>query len=153
LIYTYTCVNLKQIPADMVVNAMLVAMVTHANQPCDDSIYHVGSSVGNPVRYESLRDYSYRYFTAKPCYDKEGKAIKVGKVTVLENMNSFQRYMYIRYLLPLKVIQFLFLSGSLVARIHLIRWISRASGVWTLAPAYNIALSYQLSYAHMLFNF
>lgn len=104
LIYTYACVNLKQIPADMVVNAMLVAMVSHANQPCDDSIYHVGSSVGNPVRYESLRDYSFRYFTAKPCFDKEGKAIKVGKVTVLENMNSFQRYMYIRYLLPLKVI-------------------------------------------------
>nr|QYZ86987.1 gland-specific FAR3-1 [Medicago ruthenica] len=90
------------IPADMVVNAMLVAMVSHANQPCDDSIYHVGSSVGNPVRYESLRDYSFRYFTAKPCFDKKGKAIKVGKVTVLENMNSFQRYMYIRYLLPLK---------------------------------------------------
>ena len=103
----YACVNLKQIPADMVVNAMLVAMVSHATQPCDDSIYHVGSSVGNPVRYESLRDYSFRYFTAKPCYDKEGKAIRVGKVTVLENMNSFQRYMYIRYLLPLKVIQFL----------------------------------------------
>ncbi|WJX50076.1 alcohol-forming fatty acyl-CoA reductase [Trifolium repens] len=89
------------IPADMVVNAMLVAMVSHANQPCD-SIYHVGSSVGNPVRYSNLRDYNFRYFTAKPCLDKEGNAIKVGKVTVLENMNSFQRYMFIRYLLPLK---------------------------------------------------
>jgi fatty acyl-CoA reductase len=101
---------LKQIPADMVVNAMLVAMVSHANQPCD-SIYHVGSSVGNPVRYSNLRDYNFRYFTAKPCLDKEGNAIKVGKVTVLENMNSFQRYMFIRYLLPLKVIhQFLILN-------------------------------------------
>jgi fatty acyl-CoA reductase len=94
----------------MVVNAMLVAMVSHANQPCD-SIYHVGSSVGNPVRYSNLRDYNFRYFTAKPCLDKEGKAIKVGRVTVLENMNSFQRYMFIRYLLPLKVIhQFLILN-------------------------------------------
>jgi len=40
-----------------------------------------------------------------------------------------------------------FWSGSLVARIHLMRWISGVSGVRTPAPAYNNALSYQLSYA------
>lgn len=90
------------IPADIVVNAMMVAMTKHANQSIDDNIYHVGSSVGNPVRYRNLKDYTFRYFTAKPCLDKEGKPIKVGTVTVLENMNSFQRYMYIRYMLPLK---------------------------------------------------
>ncbi|KAL5056166.1 hypothetical protein RYX36_036848 [Vicia faba] len=90
------------IPADMVVNAMIVAMVVHADKPSDNNIYHVGSSVGNPVRYQNLKDYTFRYFTAKPCLDKEGKQIKVGTVTVLENMNSFQRYMFIRYMLPLK---------------------------------------------------
>ncbi|CAL0333983.1 unnamed protein product [Lupinus luteus] len=89
------------IPADMVVNAILAAMVAHANQPCD-TIYHVGSSVANPVRYLNLRDYGFRYFMAKPCLNKEGIPIKVGKVTVLDNMASFQRYMFIRYLLPLK---------------------------------------------------
>lgn len=92
-----------QIPADMVVNAMMVAMVTHANKP-GDKIYHVGSSIGNPIRYQNLKEYTFKYFTAKPCLDKEGKPIKVGTVTVLENMNSFQRYMFIRYMLPLKVI-------------------------------------------------
>lgn len=96
-----------QIPADIVVNAMMVAMAKHANQSIDDNIYHVGSSVGNPVRYRNLKDYTFRYFTAKPCLDKEGKPIKVGTVTVLENMNSFQRYMFIRYMLPLKVFQFI----------------------------------------------
>ena len=45
-------------------------------------------------------------------------------------------------------IYFIFLSGSLVARIHLIRWISRVSGVRTPTSAYNNTLSYQLSYAH-----
>ncbi|KAJ1440661.1 hypothetical protein SESBI_01727 [Sesbania bispinosa] len=91
------------IPADMVVNALLVAMVAHANQPCEtDIIYHVGSSVSNPVRYHSLRDYGFKYFTAKPCVNKEGKPIKVGKVTVLDNMTSFHRYVSTRYLLPLK---------------------------------------------------
>ncbi|XP_027347465.1 fatty acyl-CoA reductase 3-like [Abrus precatorius] len=92
------------IPADMVVNTILAAMVAHANQP-DDIIYHVGSSVANPVKYQSLQDYSFRYFTAKPCVDKEGKIIKVGKVTILDNMASFERYMFIRYLLPLKGIE------------------------------------------------
>ena len=43
---------------------------------------------------------------------------------------------------------FFFLSGSLVDRIHLIRWICGVSGVRTPTPAYNNALSYQLSYAH-----
>jgi len=41
-----------------------------------------------------------------------------------------------------------FLSGSLMARIYLIRWISGVPEVRTPAPAYNNALSYQLSYAH-----
>ncbi|XP_061342398.1 fatty acyl-CoA reductase 3-like [Gastrolobium bilobum] len=89
------------IPADLVVNAILTAMVAHANQPCD-TIYHVGSSLANPIRYLNLKDYSFRYFTAKPCVNKEGKHVKVGKVTILNSMTSFQRYMFIRYLLPLK---------------------------------------------------
>ncbi|KAK7263376.1 hypothetical protein RJT34_30965 [Clitoria ternatea] len=90
------------IPADMVVNAILAAMVAHANQPCDNIIYHVGSSVANPIKYHNLQDYGFRYFSAKPCVDKEGKLVKVGKVTVLDSMASFQRYMFIRYFLPLK---------------------------------------------------
>ncbi|KAL4326660.1 fatty acyl-CoA reductase 3 [Arachis ipaensis] len=92
------------IPADMVVNAILAAMVGHGsnNEACDEMIYHVGSSMANPVKYHDLRDYGFRYFSAKPCLDKEGNAIRVGKVTVLESMASFQRYLFIRYLVPLK---------------------------------------------------
>ncbi|RDX58129.1 Fatty acyl-CoA reductase 3, partial [Mucuna pruriens] len=90
------------IPADMVVNAILVAMVAHANHPSDDVIYHVGSSVRKPLRYSNLQDYGLRYFTAKPWINKDGRPVKVGKVTVLSNMDSFRRYMFIRYLLVLK---------------------------------------------------
>ncbi|KAK4255224.1 hypothetical protein QN277_008247 [Acacia crassicarpa] len=90
------------IPADMVVNAMLVAMVAHAGQPSDEAIYQVGSSVRNPIRYSNLQDYGLRYFTAKPWINKDGKPIKVGRVTVLGDMASFRRYMFIRYLLLLK---------------------------------------------------
>lgn len=91
-----------QIPADMVVNSMIVAMAAHANQPCE-VIYQVGSSVKNPVRYSNLQDFGLRYFTKNPWINKDGKAVKVGKVTVLSTMDSFHRYMALRYLLLLKV--------------------------------------------------
>lgn len=92
------------IPADMVVNAILVATVAHANHPSDpsDAIYHVGSSLRRPLRYANLQDYGLRYFTAKPWINKDGRPVKVGKVTVLSSMDSFRRYMFIRYLLVLK---------------------------------------------------
>ncbi|KAJ4724785.1 Fatty acyl-CoA reductase [Melia azedarach] len=91
------------IPADMVVNAIIVAMVAHANQPSSDiSIYQVGSSLRNPVRYTNLQDYGFRYFSKKPWINKDGKPVKVGKVTILSSMASFHRYMTIRYILPLK---------------------------------------------------
>ncbi|XP_004487512.1 fatty acyl-CoA reductase 3-like [Cicer arietinum] len=91
------------IPADMVVNAIIVAMMAHANQASDNHIiYHVGSSVRNPIKYRSLKDYNFRYFTEKPWINKDGKPVKVGKVTVFNNMANFRRYMFIRYVLPLK---------------------------------------------------
>ncbi|KAL2541032.1 Fatty acyl-CoA reductase 3 [Abeliophyllum distichum] len=92
------------IPADMVVNAIVVAMVAHANQP-NESIYHVGSSVSNPVEFTWLQDYGYQYFTKHPWINKDGKPVIVGKVTVLSTMASFRRYMAVRYLLPLKGLQ------------------------------------------------
>lgn len=102
----YFLTNLEkwQIPADMVVNAIIVAMVGHANQNDNENvvIYQVGSSSRNPVRYTNLQDYGYRYFTNKPWINKDGKPVKVGKVTVLNSMASFHRYMNLRYVLPLQ---------------------------------------------------
>ncbi|CAA2984847.1 alcohol-forming fatty acyl- reductase-like [Olea europaea subsp. europaea] len=92
------------IPADMVVNAIVVAMVAHANQP-NESIYHVGSSVSNPVEFTWLQDYGFQYFTKHPWINKDGKPVIVGKVTVLSTMDSFRRYMAVHYLLPLKGLQ------------------------------------------------
>jgi fatty acyl-CoA reductase len=89
------------IPADMVVNAILVAMVAHANQPCD-VIYHVGSSLRNPFSYLNLQEYGLRHFKAKPWINKDGTIVKVGTVTVFTDIASFQRYIFFCYLLPLK---------------------------------------------------
>ncbi|CAN4107247.1 unnamed protein product [Withania somnifera] len=94
---------LDVIPADMVVNSMIVAMMAHANQRGSESIYQIGSSVSNPLDIINLRDYGFNYFTKHPWINKvDGKPIIVGKVNVLSSMDSFQRYMALHYLLPLK---------------------------------------------------
>lgn len=86
----------------MVVNAMITTIVAHANQPYQ-TIYHVGSSVSNPLKYQSIQEYGYNYFSKHPWINKDGKPVIVGKVKVLKSMDSFQRYFGLRYLLPLQV--------------------------------------------------
>lgn len=93
------------IPVDMVVNAMIVAMVAHAKQLSDANIYHVGSSLRNPVTLVSILDYGFVYFTKKPWINKQGKPIKVSKIILFSSIASFHGYMQICYLLPLKGLQ------------------------------------------------
>nr|TKR83366.1 hypothetical protein D5086_0000268710 [Populus alba] len=92
------------IPADMVVNAITVAMVARARQH-PESVYHLGSSLRNPVNFSNLHDFSFRYFSENPWINKEGEAVKIGRGTVLSSMSKFYTYMTIRYLLPLKALQ------------------------------------------------
>ncbi|EFH51921.1 predicted protein [Arabidopsis lyrata subsp. lyrata] len=94
------------IPADMVVNTMLVSMAAQAGGQ-KEMIYHVGSSMKNLFKNEKMPEIAYRYFTTKPWTNKEGKAVRVGKVDVLNYMPSFHRYMTIHYLLPLKGLELL----------------------------------------------
>ncbi|KAK4358594.1 hypothetical protein RND71_020823 [Anisodus tanguticus] len=94
---------LDVIPADMVVNAMIVSMMAHADQRGSETIYQIGSSLSNPLEVINFRDYGFNYFTKNPWINKvDGKPIVVGKVTVLSSMDSFQRYLALHYLLPLK---------------------------------------------------
>lgn len=64
-----------QIPADMVVNAMIVAMVAHAKQSSYVNIYQAGSSSRNPVTFMNNLDYSFDYFTKMPWIDNNGKPV------------------------------------------------------------------------------
>ncbi|PIA58958.1 hypothetical protein AQUCO_00400074v1 [Aquilegia coerulea] len=93
---------LDVIPGDMVVNAMIVAMVTHANQS-SEHIYHVGSSSKNPCTPNKFADYGYHYFLINPVISKGGKPVIVTKPTMLTSLDSFGRYMRAHYILPLKV--------------------------------------------------
>ncbi|KAE8697044.1 Fatty acyl-CoA reductase 3 [Hibiscus syriacus] len=89
-------------PVDMVVNAMVVAMVAHASNQPSETIYHVGSSMRNPITYRTIQDFSYHYFSKKPWIDNDEKPVIVGKVRVTDTMASFHRYMALRFLLPRK---------------------------------------------------
>lgn len=90
------------IPADMVVNSIIVAMMANANHQSYEIIYQIGSSMRNPLRYQNIQDFGLHYFTEKPWINKDGNPVKVGKITVLSTMDSFYIYMAIRYFIPLK---------------------------------------------------
>ncbi|GMY15843.1 alcohol-forming fatty acyl-CoA reductase-like [Fagus crenata] len=94
---------LDVIPADMVVNAMIMAMVARANKS-SRIIFHVGSSLRNPMKLSSLRYFMFQYFTENPWISENGTTIKAGKAILFNSMASFNAYMAIRYILPLKVL-------------------------------------------------
>ncbi|KAJ4724788.1 Fatty acyl-CoA reductase [Melia azedarach] len=97
---------LDLIPADMVINLTMMAMLVNGNgydyDKSSQIIYHVCSSMRNPLRILNLHEFSSLYFSNSPFIDKDGKPIKVSNVTILDSTARFHRYMTIRYLLPLK---------------------------------------------------
>ncbi|KAI3996289.1 hypothetical protein MKX01_026757 [Papaver californicum] len=98
---------LDVVPGDMVVNAIIVAMVAHTNhQSSNPFVYQVCSSGTDPSRSIRLRDYGYNYFIKNPLIGKDGKPIKVTMPVCFPTLDSFRRHIYLKYELPLKVLQF-----------------------------------------------
>ncbi|KAI3973616.1 hypothetical protein MKW92_053358 [Papaver armeniacum] len=103
--------KLPCVPGDMVVNAVIVAMVAHTNQQSSNPfIYQVCSSESDPLRSIRLRDYCYNYFIKNPLIGKDGETIKVTVPVCFPTMESFRRYIYLNYALPLKALQFVNLA-------------------------------------------
>ncbi|KAL3725470.1 hypothetical protein ACJRO7_030489 [Eucalyptus globulus] len=95
---------LDMIPADMVVNVMIVATVVHANQPISNKIYHVGSSKKHPMTYSDLQDIIESYFRDSPWINEDGKPVKVRKLRIMGSMASFHKHVR-RYILLSKVLK------------------------------------------------
>ncbi|KAM7268158.1 hypothetical protein ACFE04_010324 [Oxalis oulophora] len=94
------------IPADMVVNAMMVAMEAHATELSKSTIYHVGSSSRNILKLGTCHDCAYRYFSQNPLKDKKsGKSIKLKKAILLSTTTEFSNYISAHYGLPLKALR------------------------------------------------
>ena len=91
-----------QIPVDMVVNSIIAAIVVNANKS-SGTIYHIGSSLRNPIKFCDIRKFAVKYFTWYPMLNKDGKPIEVRKIPIFKTMTTFSMYIKIRYMLPLKV--------------------------------------------------
>uniref|UniRef100_A0A7N0TVA3 Fatty acyl-CoA reductase n=1 Tax=Kalanchoe fedtschenkoi TaxID=63787 RepID=A0A7N0TVA3_KALFE len=92
------------IPADMVVNSIIVAIAAHASRP-GEIVYQVGSSNRNPLKYSSIQLWGHIYFTQNPWTGRDGKKVLVRKVKILDTMESFHSHMSLRYILPLKMLE------------------------------------------------
>ncbi|KAM7268810.1 hypothetical protein ACFE04_010976 [Oxalis oulophora] len=94
------------IPADMVVNSMMVAMEAHTTELSKSTIYHVGSSSINILKLRTCHDCAYHYFSQNPLKDKKsGKSIKIKKGILLSTTSEFSNYIYSHYGLPLKALR------------------------------------------------
>ena len=107
----------------MVVNAIIVAMEAHANKTGDSVIYHISSSVRNPVKLRVVHDITYQYFTKHPWINKDGKPVIVSRIKFLDSIDSFKRYLTLHYLLPLKVSTPMPLYVSLLSKWHSSQWL------------------------------
>ncbi|KAK4492257.1 hypothetical protein RD792_003060 [Penstemon davidsonii] len=97
---------LDMIPGDMVVNCMLAAIACSKNKKSGDLlVYHVGSSLRNPLTYDDMKCIMHRYLSKFPFLDNKGKPIKVGLPTILDTMASFHNYVAIRYMPFLKTLR------------------------------------------------
>lgn len=97
-----------QIPGDMVVNAMLAAMIsrnydTYDMKYSNTVIYHVGSSAKNIMRFNVIPETCYKYFSMNPQSKKNGEFIAVQKPLFFPTLSLFCKFMFVRYKLPLKV--------------------------------------------------
>lgn len=77
-----------QIPADMVINAALVAMAVHWNGKLQ-VIYHVSSSCQNPLSVNDFVDSCFDYFSISP-------RILNGRVLQTRRPYLFKRYAFFR---------------------------------------------------------
>ncbi|TKY67087.1 fatty acyl-CoA reductase 4 [Spatholobus suberectus] len=84
---------LDTIPADLVINCVITAIVACSNQAPKNFIYHVSSSLRNPLKISDVRNSCYHYFTKVPYKNKNGKPIIVSKATLLSSMCAFDIYM------------------------------------------------------------
>ncbi|AES97100.2 fatty acyl-CoA reductase [Medicago truncatula] len=92
------------IPADLVINCMIAAIVINSNQAPKNFIYHVSSSLRNPLKISDVHNISHRYFMKTPCLNKDGKPIVISKGIAFKSMAAFNIYTETRYVLPLEVL-------------------------------------------------
>ncbi|KAL6661995.1 hypothetical protein ACP70R_001379 [Stipagrostis hirtigluma subsp. patula] len=96
------------IPGDMVVNAMMAAMVAHSGERgggVPPAVYHVTSSLRNPATYHVLHDSGWRHFTEHPRVGKNGEVIPTTDMYFFSTIARFHLYTVLTYKLPLEILR------------------------------------------------
>jgi len=93
------------IPGDMVANAMMAAMVAHSEEKGAEvvPVYHVTSSLRDPVTYSVLYESGRRHFYQNPRVGKDGKVIPTREMRFFPTITQFHLYMMLTFKLPLEV--------------------------------------------------
>ncbi|XXG45109.1 hypothetical protein AAC387_Pa02g0277 [Persea americana] len=78
-----------EIPVDIVVNVMLAAMAKHSARMEETQIYHITSSVTNPILWQDLRGYFFEHFEAFPYIDNNGKPVHVQPMKFFSSEDEF----------------------------------------------------------------
>ncbi|XP_028774327.1 fatty acyl-CoA reductase 2 [Neltuma alba] len=82
------------IPVDMVVNATMAAIAKHGTAATSDlSVYHIGSSVANPISFGAVFDYARSHFNSFPlAQSSNGKQSLIQKMNFLDSLDDFSSY-------------------------------------------------------------
>ncbi|KAK4739654.1 hypothetical protein R3W88_003351 [Solanum pinnatisectum] len=86
------------IPADMVVNSVISAMVAHRNPSSRTTVYHISSSRRNQIKIDDFIRNGVDYFKKNPWIDERGKPVKVKKFHLLDSTDSLHKYIAIHYM-------------------------------------------------------
>uniref|UniRef100_A0ACD5UXP7 Uncharacterized protein n=1 Tax=Avena sativa TaxID=4498 RepID=A0ACD5UXP7_AVESA len=91
------------IPADIVINAAMVAIAVHWNEEVQ-VIYHVSSSLQNPLSLYSFEDACWDYFSINPRMLENGKALPNRRPYLFKNFSFFRLCLLLVYKIPLEML-------------------------------------------------
>ncbi|PWZ26147.1 Fatty acyl-CoA reductase 1 [Zea mays] len=111
------------IPGDMVVNAMMAAVVAHSEAfapPLPQVVvYHATSSLRNPATYDVLYQSGRRHFYENPRVGKDGRVIPTREMYFFTSIARFHLYMTLIYKVPLEILHLVnLLLCGLLSRLY-----------------------------------
>ncbi|XP_051189643.1 fatty acyl-CoA reductase 1 [Lolium perenne] len=95
--------TMDAVPADMVVNATLVAGAVHWNEK-GQVIYHVSLALQNPLSGYVFEDACWDYFSIHPRVLENGKPLQNRRPYLFKKLVYFRAYLTLMYKLPLEML-------------------------------------------------
>ncbi|CAI5517001.1 unnamed protein product [Closterium sp. Naga37s-1] len=109
---------LDMVPCDKVINAVL-AIATHTaslGYGTPVSVYHVATSVANPLGIQLVADATSDHFAHSPMLERDGSAVTVQRMQVFRHPQLFMLDVWLKYQLPLQLAKLFPWNSSLSDR-------------------------------------